>query len=138
MKWIKRILITLGVIVGLLLVAVVGILWWLRLPSTAAGMSAKAVCSAKFVAGRSGDAAQLMAEDVTPASPFFGLTAISIDEQQHTVTGKFLGLIKRQASLTTDRGCVLDLPADPTAQPYTPKPNNPAPIMFQNATDIKK
>lgn len=127
MKWIKRILITLGVIVGLLLVAVVGILWWLRLPSTAAGMSAKAVCSAKFVAGRSGDAAQLMAEDVTPASPFFGLTAISIDEQQHTVTGKFLGLIKRQASLTTDRGCVLDLPADPTAQPYTPKPNNPAP-----------
>lgn len=127
MKWIKRILITLAVIVGLLLVAVVGILWWLRLPSTAAAMSAKAVCSATFVAGRQGDGAQLMAEDVTPASPFFGLTAIDIDEEQHTVTGKFLGLIKRQASLTTDRGCVLDLPADPSAQPYTPKPNNPAP-----------
>jgi CubicO group peptidase (beta-lactamase class C family) len=126
-KWVKRILIGLGIIVGLLLVAVIGILWWLRLPSTAAGMAAKAVCSASFVAGRPADAQALMEQDVTPASPFFGLTAIDIDEQQHTVTGRFLGIIKRQASLTTDRGCVLGLPADPTAQPYTPKPADPAP-----------
>jgi CubicO group peptidase (beta-lactamase class C family) len=126
-KWVKRILIGLGVVVGLLLVAAIGVLWWMRLPSTAAGMAAKAVCSASFVAGRPGDGAQLMAEDVVPASPFFGLTRIDINTEEHTVTGRFLGIIKRQASLTTDRGCVLDLPADPSAQPYAPKPANPAP-----------
>ncbi len=126
-KWVKRILIALGVVVGLVLVAAIGILWWMRLPSTAAGMAAKAVCSATFVAGRPADAGQLMAQDVTPASPFFGLTKITINTDEHTVTGQFLGVIKRQASLTTDRGCVLDLPADPTAVPYTPKVANPAP-----------
>jgi CubicO group peptidase (beta-lactamase class C family) len=126
-KWVKRILIGLGVVVGLLLVAAIGVMWWMRLPSTAAGMAAKAVCSATFVAGRPADGAQLMAEDVTPASPFFGLTKIDINTDEHYVTGTFLAVIKRQASLTTDRGCVLDVPADPTAVPYTPKPVNPAP-----------
>ena len=126
-KWVKRILIAFGVIVGLLLVAVIGVLWWLRLPSTAAGMAAKAVCSATFVAGRPADAAALMEQDVTPASAFFGLTKIDINTDEHYVTGRFLGIIKRQASLTTDRGCVLDLPADPSAVPYVSKANNPAP-----------
>lgn len=126
-KWVKRILIGLGVIVGVLLIAAIGVLWWMRLPSTAAAMAAKAVCSATFVAGRPGDAGELMAQDVTPASPFFGLTKVTINTEEKTVTGQFFGVIKRQASLTTDRGCVLDLPADPTAQPYVAKPADPAP-----------
>ncbi|MFN8183940.1 MAG: hypothetical protein U0R23_05920 [Candidatus Nanopelagicales bacterium] len=39
MKWVKRILIILGVIVGILLLAVAGILWYLQIPTTAAGMA---------------------------------------------------------------------------------------------------
>ena len=36
-------------------------------------------------------ARQLMAEDVTPASAFFGLTKIDINTEEHYVTGRFLG-----------------------------------------------
>lgn len=127
-KWVKRILIILGVIVGILLLAVAGILWYLQIPTTAAGMAAKAVCSATFVAGRPAEVDKLMDQDVTPASPaLFGLVATSINTDEHYVTGKFLGLFKRQASLVSKRGCVLDAPADPTAVPYQAAPADPAP-----------
>jgi len=128
MKWVKRILITLGVLVGVLLLAVIGILWYLQIPSTAAGMSAKAVCSATFVAGRPAEVNTLMEQDVTPASPMlFGLVSTKINTEEHYVTGSFLGLIKRQASLVTDRGCVLGAPADPSAVPFQAPPADPAP-----------
>lgn len=126
-KWVKRILITLGVLVVLLLLAVAGILWYLQIPTTAPGMAAKAVCSATFVAGRPAEADVLMEADVEPASPaLFGLVSTSINTDEHYVTGKFLGMFKRQASLVTDRGCVLDAPADPTAVPYQAAPADPA------------
>ncbi len=126
-KWVKRILITLGVLVLLLILAVVGILWYLKIPTTGAAMAAKAVCSATFVAGRPAEVDTLMEQDVTPASPaLFGLVSTEINTEEHYVTGKFLGMFKRQASLTTDRGCVLGAPADPTAVPYQAAPPDPA------------
>ncbi|MCU0279341.1 MAG: beta-lactamase family protein [Candidatus Nanopelagicales bacterium] len=128
MKWVKRILITLAVLFGVLLLAVVGILWYLQIPTTGSAMAAKALCSASFVAGRSGDADTLMEQDVVPASPLlFGLVSAELNEEEHYATGTFLGMFKRQASLVTDRGCVLGAPADPSAVPYTPAPADPAP-----------
>ena len=127
-KWVKRILITLGVLVLVLILAVVGILWYLKIPTTGAAMAAKAVCSAAFVAGRPADVDTLMEQDVTPASPaLFGLVSADLNAEEHYATGKFLGMFERQASLTTDRGCVLGAPADPTAVPYQAAPANPAP-----------
>lgn len=127
MKWVKRILLAVVALVGLLLVVVIGALLWFHIPSNAAGMAAKAVCSAKFVAGRDADAATLMEQDVLPASVAFKLISTEINDQEHYVTGKFLGMFTRQASLVSKRGCVLDLPADPTAAPYSPAPADPAP-----------
>jgi CubicO group peptidase (beta-lactamase class C family) len=126
MKWVKRILLTLVGLVVVLLAVVVGALLWLNIPSNASGMAAKSVCSAAFVAGRPADAATLMEQDVVPASPALTLISTEINEAEHTVTSKFLGLFKRQASLVSKRGCVLDEPADPTAQPYTPAALDPA------------
>ena len=127
MKWVKRILITLGVLLGLLLLLVVGALWYLQIPTTAAGLAAKSVCSAAFVAGRPAEVDTLMEQDVIPASPLlFGLTSTQMNTQEHYVTGKFLGMFKRQASLVSQRGCVLDEPADPTAVPYTAAAPDPA------------
>ncbi len=105
---------------------VIGALLWLNIPSNASGMAAKSVCSAAFVAGRPADAATLMEQDVTPASPALKLISTQINESEYTVTSKFLGLFKRQASLVSKRGCVLDEPADPTAVPYTPAAPDPA------------
>ena len=125
-KWVKRIVLTVLVLFGLLIVVVVGALLWFHIPSNAAGMAAKAVCSARFVAGREADASTLMDQDVLPASPAFKLISTQINTDEYYVTAKFLGMFKRQASLTSKRGCVLDLPADPTARPYTPAPGDPA------------
>lgn len=124
-RWIARILIALLVLVVLLIAVIIGALLYFHIPSNASGMAAKSICSAAFVAGRDEDATTLMEQDVLPASPVLSVISTEIDDQQHTVTAKFLGLFPRQASLVTDRGCVLDLAADPGAQPYTPKPDDP-------------
>lgn len=126
-KWVKRILLTLVGLVVVLFAVVIGALLWLNIPSNASGMAAKSVCSAAFVAGRPADAAILMEQDVTPASPALKLISTEINEAEHTVTSKFLGLFKRQASLVSKRGCVLDEPADPTAVPYSAAAPDPAP-----------
>lgn len=127
MKWVKRILLTLVGLIGVLLVFVIGALLWLHIPSNASGMAAKSVCSATFVAGRPADAQTLMEQDVLPASPALKFISTEINESEHTATSKFLGLFKRQASLVSKRGCVLDEPADPTAVPYTAAAPDPAP-----------
>jgi CubicO group peptidase (beta-lactamase class C family) len=123
---VKKVLVGLLVVVFVLVALLIGLLVFFNIPSNAAGMAAKAVCSAAFVAGREPDADALMAEDVLPASPALGVVSTTIDTEQLTATSKFLGIISRTASLTADRGCVLDLPADPGAQPYAPPPADPA------------
>lgn len=127
MKWVKRILITLAVLFGLLLVAVVGVLWYLKVPTSAAGVAAKTLCSTAFVGGRPADAGTLMEQEVVPANPFLNLASGEVNTEEHYATGKFLGLISKRASLVSDRGCVLDAEPDPTAVPYTPAPPDPAP-----------
>jgi CubicO group peptidase (beta-lactamase class C family) len=81
------------------------------IPRTAAGMAAKGVCSAAFVAHR--PAAGLMAQDVLPASAVLRLIDVSIDEPARRVSARFAGLFERQAQWLPQRGCVLDVPAGP-------------------------
>lgn len=125
MVWVKRISLTVLIIIVVLLLVVIGLLLHYRIPQNGAGMAAQGVCSATFVAGR--DSGQdVFTEDIKPASPAFDLISTSIDQQNRTVTAKFLGLFERRASLLTNRGCVLDEDPQPGAQPHVSKPANPA------------
>lgn len=90
------------------------------IPRTAAGMAAKSVCSAAFVAGR--PAASLMAQDVLPASAVLRVIDVSIDEPARRVSARFAGLFERQAQWLPQRGCVLDVVA-------IPAPRTPAPVV---------
>lgn len=124
-KWLKRTLVTIVSVIVLLFLVAVGFLLYFHIPGNGSGMAAKAVCSATFVAGR--DSGQdVFAEDVLPASPFFKAISTNVNRDDKSVTAKFLGMFERRASLLPDRGCVLDEPADPSAQPYVPLPPNPA------------
>ena len=125
MRWVKRILIGIAVLVGVLLIAVVGALMWFHIPSNAAGVVAQTVCGAKYVAGRDLPTDQLVASDVTPQSPILSVVSTSVDDSAHTVTAKFLGIVSRTSALQSGRGCVLDAPADPTAKPYVPAKADP-------------
>lgn len=108
-------LLALGVATALVAVVALGI------ARNAAGMAAKGVCSAAFVAGRPWQG--LMADDVLPASPALAPISISVDVAAQSVTARFAGLFTRQARRVADRGCVLDLdlapppPAPPSATP---------------------
>lgn len=124
-RWIKRILIALLALFGLLLALVVGVLLYFHVPSNSAGLAAQSVCSATFVAGRN-DGQDVFTQDVVPQSPAFAVVSTSVDQQGRTVTAKFLGMFERRASLLPNRGCVLDEAPDPAAVPYTPVTQNPA------------
>ncbi len=109
-----------GVLAGLNLLAVLalllaGVLLYFGIPQNAAGMAAKGICSAAFVAGRPWQ--NLMAQDVLPASPVLRLISIDVDEPGRAVTAKFAGLFARRAVLLPDRGCVLDVAAVAIAVP---------------------
>lgn len=120
-NWIKRGLLTLlGLLLTLVVLTIVALLY-LRIPQNAAGMAAKGICSATFVAGRPWQ--KMMADDVLPASPVLGLISIAVDENAHSVTAKFAGLFARQALLLPQRGCVLD--ATPTSSAPAAKRVNP-------------
>lgn len=127
MKVLKRILLGLVAVVVALVVLAVGVLMWFNIPQNAAGMAAETVCAATFVAGREPDAQQIMADDVLPASGVLKAISTEIDEQNKTVSARFLGLFGRTAALAPDRGCVLDLSPDPTAEGYQPPALDPAP-----------
>jgi len=101
-----------------LLALVYGVLMVYGIPQNAAGMAAKGICSAAFVAGR--PVQNLFAEDVLPASPVLGAIRISIDERTHSVTATFAGLVSRRAVLVSQRGCVLELEPDASAKAYQP------------------
>src|SRR5674476_211602 len=116
--WFKRtMLLLLGLLIALLMVAVGGLMYF-HIPQNAAGMAAKGICSAAFVAGR--PAQDLMAQDVLPASPVLSAIKVTIDEANHSVTARFAGLLSRRAVLLSQRGCVLDLEPDATAKAYVP------------------
>ncbi len=126
-RWLRRLLVTLLVVVALLVAVVVAVVMWFDIPSNAAGMAAKSVCSAAFVAGRGTDAPTLMEQDVLPASPALGLVSTQVDAEQASVTAEFLGMFDRRASLQSGRGCVLDTEPDPQAQPFVAPPTDPQP-----------
>lgn len=101
-----------------LLLVVVGALLYFRIPHNAAGMAAKGVCSAAFVAQR--PVADLMAQDVLPASPVLRAIFVQVDEKQRSVTARFAGLFARRAVWLPERGCVLD--AEPASTPAVAAP----------------
>lgn len=72
--WVKGIFLALLGLTALIAVALRAI----GIPTIAAGMATKGVCSAAFVAGRSVD--RLMADDVLPASPVLKLISVDVDE----------------------------------------------------------
>ncbi len=113
-SWIKRaLLMLLGLLLALVALAI-GALLYLRIPQNAAGMAAKGICSAAFLAGRPWQ--KMLADDVLPASPVLGLISVAVDENAHKVTARFAGLFARQAVLLPQRGCVLDVaPASASA-----------------------
>ena len=101
--WIKGVVVPLLGLVALVIVALV----YIGIPQNAAGMAAKGVCSARFVAGR--PAANLLAEDVLPASAVLSLIQVEVDEANRAVRARFAGLFQRTAVLLPNRGCVLDV-----------------------------
>jgi len=116
-KWIWR---SLGFVTALLLVllaGVVGALLALDIPANAAGMAAKGICSAAFIAQRPWQT--LLADDVLPASAALKPIGVVVDEANKSVTARFAGLFARQAQRVPDRGCVLDLPKGQPAPPAT-------------------
>ncbi len=112
---------TLWSLFGLLVVlvgAVFGALIFFHIPSNAAGMAAESVCSAAYVGGRDASVSDLLNADVYPASPFLKAITASRNDADHSVTARFLWIWSRTATLQSGRGCILDLPPDPTAEPY--------------------
>lgn len=93
--------------IGALLVLLVGALLALDIPRNAAGMAAKGVCSAAFVAHR--PVAGLLQAEVLPASPVLRLISVTVHEREQRVQARFAGLFERQAQWLPARGCVLDL-----------------------------
>ena len=105
-RWLKSALRRFAALILLVLMLAVAALLYLGIPQNAAGMAAKGVCSAAFVAGRPWQT--LLADDVVPASPVLALISIAVDEKAASVTAKFAGLFARTALLLPSRGCVLD------------------------------
>jgi len=122
-KWLKRTIITILAVLGFLIVLIVAALWWTGIPTKAAGLTAQSVCAGTFVGGR--DAQTVYDEDVIPQSPALGVVSFNADTDTKTVTAKFLGLVSRTAAYAGNRGCVLDIDADPNAQAYAAPPTKP-------------
>jgi len=100
------------------LALVLGALLALGIPRNAAGMAAKGVCSAAFVAHR--PVAGLLEAEVLPASPVLGLISISVQEMDQRVQARFAGLFEREAQWLPGRGCVLDAGHGPVRAPTQP------------------
>lgn len=124
-RWWKRLLLGLLVLLLALVAVVVGAMFYFKVPANSAGLAAQTVCSGTFVAGR--DSQEVFTEDVLPQSPALSLISMEVDQAGSSVTAKFLGVVSRQASLLPDRGCVLDLPPDPAAQPFVAPAADPFP-----------
>ena len=125
---IQRTFLWMAVVLAAVLIAVLVALVALGIPRNAAGMAAKGVCSAAFLAGRPWNT--LIADDVLPASPALLPISVSVDTAAQSVTARFAGMFPREARMVADRGCVLDLPAAmpgparkaPPVDPHLPWP----------------
>lgn len=102
-------------------VLLVGVLLVLDIPRNAAGMAAKGVCSAAFVAGRPVDG--LLAAEVLPASPVLALIDVTVDARDQRVSARFAGMFERQAQWLPMRGCVLDFDSAPARPEQRPPPD---------------
>ena len=130
------------VLIVLLLGAALGVLVYLGIPQNAAGMAAKGICSAAFVAGRGklGERGSLLAEEVLPASPVLAVIRVDIDEKEKRTTGKFAGMFTRTAMWMPNRGCVLDAAGSQLASDsiyYNPRSKEPRPWPDGNAVSPK-
>ena len=126
-------------LLALLLAAVVAALLYLGIPTNAAGMAAKGVCSAAFVAKR--PVANLLADDVLPASPVLKLISLDIDEKEKRVNARFAGLFARTAVWMPNRGCVLDVAGSQMASDsyfYAPRNRTPQPWPDGNTPSPKE
>lgn len=103
-------------LVGVAVVAGLVAVFYFHIPSNAAGMAAKSVCSARYVAGR--PAAELLEQDVYPASPFLAPISVEINDANRMVTAKYLRVFPRRAVLVADRGCVLEGEVGDAGTPY--------------------
>lgn len=79
---------------------------WLGLPSAIAGFAAKAVCSGVFVAGRT--EADVLSQDVRPASALLHLASVTVDPARSEVRGRMPASRERVAVHLGRLGCVLD------------------------------
>lgn len=112
---VRRLLRLVLIVLVALPVLVAGALLALDIPRNAAGMAAKGICSAAFVAHR--PVAGLLAAEVLPASPVLGLINVTVHERDQRVHARFAGRFERQAQWLPSRGCVLDLDSAPVRPP---------------------
>lgn len=129
----KRGVAVLGAVLLALTVIAIAALVGFGIPNHAAGMAAKSICSAAFVALR--PLPNLFADEVLPASPVLGAIGISVDTANKSVTARFAGLFPRQARLLPDRGCVLDM-ALADAPPPAPEPGTLLPAAAPNVAQL--
>lgn len=104
----KKVVWVIAAVLLLLVAGAVAAALVLQIPRNAAGMAARSVCSAVFVAGR--PPGTVLAADVLPASPALAAVRVSVDEGARAVRGSFAGGFERTARHVPGRGCVLDLP----------------------------
>jgi len=104
-------LISLLVLLLLLAIAVTTVLaYQIGIPQSAAGMAAKNVCSAMFIANRSGD--EVIAHDIVPASVVLRLARINPDTDRRQVSASLPGTEDRYAIFRDELGCVTLAPGD--------------------------
>lgn len=89
----------------LTLVALIFASYRVGIPTSAAGMAAKNVCSAMFVSGRSFD--NIMREDILPASVIMRLAQVSIDTKLRQTSASLPGTVERHAIYRDKLGCML-------------------------------
>ncbi|HZH07192.1 MAG TPA: serine hydrolase, partial [Lautropia sp.] len=73
MRWFAAMLLAAGVLL-------VSAFAWLGIPATGAGLAAKNLCSGVFVAGRR--PADVLSQDVLPASTLLRLVDVSVDAER--------------------------------------------------------
>jgi CubicO group peptidase (beta-lactamase class C family) len=102
-RWIKRILLGMGIAV-IILLAVAG--WYLSdtLPIST-GHTAKIICSNVFVSGR--DAENIFNEDIAPLHFLFAITNFNVDQDNKTVSADSFGFAQLKALYRDGCGCTI-------------------------------
>jgi len=126
----KKLLMIIGIIIGVLILALALLFLLTPAPKIVTGVAAKRACSCYFLAGRS---AEYIAANENNYS-LIKFAKIKYDEQQKTATATFLGLGKLTAAYREGLGCAIvteDYPLKKVQQLSFSIPNsNPAPDIF--------